>query len=270
MKFARSILLSAVTTALLFIPQVRAAPPAQPDQVQMRFEIFGFAGLHLLTNRTTVETSGTGYAITMNFTTRGLVGVFVDLDSHSDVRGTFADDRPQPRQFVSQTRRGGVDRRTRVDYGSDGVILKASTSPAVERANFVPAGEARRTVDQLTAYFIVERELAQRHSCAGTIPVFDGRLRYDLQFSDAPRQVLRGALGRAFPGPLWVCNMRRKEIAGFKDREEEASRGRIWYAWFAPLGRTVPVQMDFQTELGPVTGYLAEIRSPGVSLHLAQ
>ena len=36
------------------------------------------------------------------------------------------------------------------------------------------------TVDQLTAYFIVERQLAQRGTCTLTVPVFDGSALYNL------------------------------------------------------------------------------------------
>ena len=44
----------------------------------------------------------------------------------------------------------------------------------------IPAGQLRGTVDELTAYFIVERQLARRGSCTLNVPVFDGHGLYNL------------------------------------------------------------------------------------------
>jgi hypothetical protein len=45
-------------------------------------------------------------------------------------------------------------------------------------------------VDQLTAYFIVERQLAQRGTCTLTVPVFDGSALHNLRFTDVEREIL--------------------------------------------------------------------------------
>src|SRR5260370_21684984 len=42
---------------------------AEADRVDARFEIFGFAGLHVLTNRTTVDETADRYAISMDLDT---------------------------------------------------------------------------------------------------------------------------------------------------------------------------------------------------------
>jgi hypothetical protein len=50
----------------------------------------------------------------------------------------------------------------------------------------VAAEQIRGTVDQLTAYFILERQLAHSGSCSLTVPVFDGSGLYNLRPSYAP------------------------------------------------------------------------------------
>jgi hypothetical protein len=55
------------------------ASAAEGDRVDARFEIYGFAGFHVLTNRTSVQESGERYAIATDLDTRGLASVFVDL-----------------------------------------------------------------------------------------------------------------------------------------------------------------------------------------------
>ena len=42
----------------------------------------------------------------------------------------------------------------------------------------------RGTVDQLTAYFVLERQLAQSGRCALVVPVFDGSGLYNVRFTD--------------------------------------------------------------------------------------
>ena len=69
MIFFRFALLAAIAVALLSMPGTLMAPAAEVDRVEARFEIFGFAGLHVLTNRTTIEEWGDRYAIAMDLDT---------------------------------------------------------------------------------------------------------------------------------------------------------------------------------------------------------
>jgi hypothetical protein len=75
--------LTAIAFALFFTPGGSRAPAAETERVYARFEIFGFAGFHVLTNRTTIQEIGDRYTIAMDLDTRGLASVFVDLTSHS-------------------------------------------------------------------------------------------------------------------------------------------------------------------------------------------
>ena len=267
MRFPRYALLSALAAALLFLGfRVGAVPAPTPERMQMRFEIFGFGGLHLLTNQTHVETSAGRYAIAMDLTTRGLASVFVDLDSHSQVRGWLTGDTLRPEQFSGETRRNGTDRRSRVDYGPDGTVLSTEDSPPVEQRISLTADHTRGTVDQLTAYFLVERQLAQHASCRRVVPVFDGHRRYDLRFSDLPPEPLPEGSDPHFQGPVRLCQITRKDLDGIGDTGDGAYRGRIWYAWVGRRDQMMPVQMEFDTVLGLVTGHLAELHGRGLDL----
>src|SRR5207237_3463986 len=82
--------LTTIAFVLLFTPGGSRAPAAEIDRVDARFEIYGFAGFHVLTNRTTIQEIGDRYAITMDLDTRGLASVFVDLTCHSEAHGEVA------------------------------------------------------------------------------------------------------------------------------------------------------------------------------------
>jgi hypothetical protein len=270
MKFARYVLLSGIAAVFLCGPGTSAMPATQPNHFEMRFEIYGFAGLHVLTTRTNVETSATRYAITMDLSTRGLAGIFIDLESHSQVRGRLVGDRALPEEYSGEVRRDGTDRQARIEYGADGRVLNNWTLPGIEPAAYIATDQMRGTVDQLTAYFLVERELAHRNSCASVIPVFDGLHRYNLGFADAPPEALSGDIARSFPGPVWVCRMSRQDIAGSPDRSDGAYSGKIWYARLGQGDRMIPVQMEFDTAIGWVKGYLVEIHGGDIDFRLQQ
>src|SRR5262245_31186119 len=183
-NFARSTCQAGVAALLLCTAGLLPTTAAEPNAVNARFEIYGFAGLHVLTNRTTVEEAGDRYTITMGLDTRGLASVFVDLTSHSQVRGKLARTSAQPESYRADVRRNGDDRHYQVDYGADGSVINASTISPSARPVLVAAERIHGTVDQLTAYFLVERQLARGGPCALVVPVFDGTGLYNLRFTD--------------------------------------------------------------------------------------
>ncbi len=238
------------------------APAATADQIASRFEVFGFAGIRVLTLRSRTEENGERYAVSVDYATEGMASVFVNLTTHAEVRGRLASP-PQPDSFRADSRRNGVERHNRVDYRPDGTVIGASTPPL---PNPVTPAQARGTVDNLTAYFRLERQLARTGRCALSERVFDGRHGYDLEFSDAGRAALTPEGGQNFAGSVIACHMVRRNWPGFPDpeRNEGARSGTIWYARLLPGDLMVPVRMQMDTQLGSVDGFLAELHGRGV------
>jgi hypothetical protein len=245
------------------------ARAAEADRVDARFEIFGFAGLHVLTNRTSVEETANRYAIATDLDTRGLASVFVDLMSHSEAHGGVSGETLRPDAYRAEVRRNGVERQYRLDYQGDGTVINASTRSSAEHLLLVAAEQVRGTVDQLTAYFLLERQLARRGTCALVVPVFDGSGLYDLRFTDTKRETLTANGDQNFAGPTHVCEVVREEIVANPNKNEDTyRRGKVWYARLMAGDRMIPVRMEFETVFGGVKGYLAELRGHGVHLQL--
>jgi Protein of unknown function (DUF3108) len=270
------VFLLAVTVLLLAVPKPSAAPEAIANaahQLSLRIEVYAFLGLHVLTNLTTIDTSSGRYRITTDITTRGIASVFIDLNSHSEVHGRFVGKMPFPEAYRSDVKRNGVDRRYRIDYAAAGPVASEWAPPAVQWETPFPPAKLRGSVDQLTAYFIVERQLAERGSCTLIVPVFDGHSRYDLRFHDTAlaNAVARGPDG---PVPLHVCSVTRDDIPGIKGNHDASEgtyqKGRISYARIGPRGQMVPIRIEYDTEFGAVTGYLDELRGPDGVLHFSE
>jgi len=255
---------------VLLVAAVR--PAAAADVVDMRFEGFGPAGLHLVTTHTVIEEAPAWYQIQGDFATAGLGALFVNVANRSLTQGREVADTPQPELFESETDRNGVVQRNRVDYRSGGVPSGSSTPAPREPVTPISLGSLTGTVDNLTAYLLLERRLARGENCDLRVPVFDGRHRYDLQFSDAGNQVLSPADGQKFSGATRACHMARHEIGGFyidRNHEEGARAGTIWYAPLLP-DLAVPVRMSMETEIGEISILLAQLRGRGVNLKLME
>lgn len=254
--------------AILLLPLALTAPAAEPNRIHARFEIYGFAGLHVLTEHTTVEETADRYAITSDLATRGATRLFVDLRGRSEVRGTIAADTPSPFDYRADMRRNGTDHHYGLDYRGDGAVVDVSSPPSAKWPSF-DEGQVRGTVDQLTAYFIVERQLARRGTCALTVPVFNGAEFYSLRFTDAQRETMSADGHQDFAAPAWVCHVERKNLVENPDGNQDTYRqGTIWYARVTSGDRLEPVRMQFDTSFGIVKGYLAELHGRGVDLHL--
>jgi hypothetical protein len=271
MIFARFALQLAIAAVLLLASGALTAPGARADRIEARFEIYGFAGLHVLTNRTTVQESGGRYAIATDLDTRGLASVFVNLTSHSEVHGRLTADTPYPDAYRADVRRNGTDRHYRLDYRGDGTVTNASAQPSTDRPLLVGPEQIRGTVDQMTAYFILERQLAQSGTCALVVPVFDGSGLYDLRSTDVKRETLSAGGYQAFAGPAQVCEVVREDTQVSRNQSEDTyRRGKIWYARVLVSGQMVPVRMEYDTAFGVVKGYLAELHGRGVNLRLME
>lgn len=255
------------------VPVLLAATAPAPDRLSLRIEVYGPAGLHVVTNSAEIEESGERYNIKSFLTTRGLASVFVDITNTSEVRGRLTGNSAKPEMFRSHTVRNGVDRRDFVDYRPDGTVNGGGAPP--DGGDIVPVSAAQTpgTVDNLTAYFLIERRLGQTGNCNLTVPVYDGRHRYDLVFKDEGEETLAPESGQNYAGKARRCRMHRQEIAGFptdRGRTEGARDGTIWYGRLVQGDLYMPIRMELDTEIGRVDAFLAELHGRGANLKLIQ
>ncbi|MBV9862185.1 MAG: DUF3108 domain-containing protein [Alphaproteobacteria bacterium] len=270
----RSTALLLIAAGLLLAAAPLSPPTAadEPDRIDMRIEMYAVAGLHVMTIREGSNESGDRYELSMEMQSRGLADLFTDISSRSVAQGRIVKERLVPESLRSDTKRNGSERHTRATYGPDGALSGEVTPPFAEPRTPVKPEQLRGTIDELTAYYQLERQLARTGSCASLQRVFDGFRRYDLVFADLAPEVLKADAEHRYAGPTEVCEVTRNKIGGFpvSGQAEELAAGRMWFARLLPGPFMVPVKMEFDTELGIVTGYLAELRGRGVNLALTE
>jgi hypothetical protein len=259
--------LAAIVTTVLASLAAVAAPARASDAIELRIEVYGFAGFHVLTNRTRLFASADRYTIATDLDTRGIASVFVDLTSHSEVHGKLVRNMVQPAGYQAEVRRNGTDSYYRIDYRADGSVASDQSPPVAALQSAAATDQLRGTVDQLTAFYILERQLAQRGDCALAVPVFDGLSRYNLRFTDAGSEMLVPEGRQHFTGSTHACNVKREDVEGFPATQAGGTykRGKIWYARVG-ANQMAPVRMEFDTEFGAVQGYLGLLRGGGLDL----
>jgi hypothetical protein len=268
---AWSFMVPAAAAGALFMIAAGPLRAAGDDVIDMRFEGFGLAGMHMVTTRTEIEETPAAYSIRGDVETAGLAGLIVSLQNRSVARGRLSGGAAEPQIFDSETARNGVMQHNRVEYRPDGTPSGSSTPSPTDPVTPIDTGQLRGTVDNLTAYFLVERQLARGDSCEMIVPVFDGRHRYNLHFRDGGDQVLSPISGQNFSGRAHACRMVRQDLGGFfvdKNHKEGADSGTIWYARLLSGDIAVPVRMRMDTEIGGLDFYLAQLKGRGVDLRL--
>jgi len=258
-----------VAAALVFVALATATAHAADNAIATRFEMYGFAGAHVLSLHSRTDEDGSRYSVAIDFKTEGMAALFVDMTSHSQVSGRIVGGVAEPYAFRDQSRRNGTERHASMDYRPDGSVEAVTTPPLPDS---VPPTALRGSVDNLSAYMRLQRQLAQTGHCGLTVRVFDGRHGYDLVFTDAGRQALTPSSGQNFSGDTIACHMARRNWEGFTDNEKDegAHTGTLWYARLVPGALMVPVRMRMDTQLGVVEGLLAELHGRGVNLALMQ
>lgn len=252
-------------TLLCCAAPIAAASAA--DRIALRIDVIGPLGMRVLEMHSLLEENPGRYAVSVDFATTGLAGLVIDQKTYAVAHGQLVPGSAIPASFRNQTRRNGIERNSQVSYAADGTVQGSSSPPPL---NIVAPETARGTVDNLSAYLRLERQLAIKGSCAMTVPVFDGRQRYDLVFTDGGQQTLRPEGGQHFEGAATACKMTRyNRQVEEAEKDEGAQSGTIWYARLIPGSDMMfPVRMKLSTSIGTVDAYLADLQSSKVNLKL--
>jgi hypothetical protein len=100
---------------------------------------------------------------------------------------------------------------------------------------------------------MLSRSASQKqNACAKTLPIFDGKMRYDLVFSyKGTRRMEDGA----YRGPLYVCRVKYVQIAGHKPSKKNeldatTESTEVWMMPVADSNLVVPYYISIPTNMG--------------------
>ena len=246
-----------LTLAALF---AAAAPGAARAQGKLEAHYSAtLAGIPIGKGTWVIDITDTHYMAAASGVTTGLVRVFTGGQGTSVAHGALQAGHPLSSIYASTIIAGKKSDEVRLSL-ANGVVKEAKLDPPLETGpDRVPITEEHRkgVLDPMTASLLRTPGTGTSVSpeaCQRTLAVFDGRMRYDLQF--AFKRMDHVKAGKGYAGPVVVCAVYFSPIAGYNP-----SRAAIRYiaklrdieVWLAPIAGTrvlVPFRAQGPTPIG--------------------
>jgi hypothetical protein len=198
------------------------------------------------------------FAAVANGMTTGLLRVFATGDGKGASRGTIRGDNLAPTLFVSTINNDKRVEELKIVMSAGNIKELMVEPPTTPNPDRIPLTDAHRRgiVDPLSASLIRvpgNGDPVAPEACRRTLPVFDGRMRFDLQLSFKRIEKVEV---KGYQGPVAVCGVQFVPVAGYVPE-----RPAIKYLaaqqdiemWLAPVAGTrlvVPYKISIPTPLG--------------------
>ncbi|WP_206340785.1 DUF3108 domain-containing protein [Marinicauda algicola] len=239
---------------LAVLPSLLALAPAVPAHGTLEIEARYAATVWAIpVGRVdlTAELGADAYAARSVSEAAGLAALFTDVRIESEVEGEIAGGRAKPARYAHDEYTGRKHRR--IDMSFEGGVARSVASPDFSNWGEPPASETDRAgaIDPMTAVLLLSQSMTGRQECSGRLPVFDGRLRYDLDLRPRGREQIRT---RAWQGEAIVCDAFYEPISGYTD-EQRPDPGDLRHPltlWLAPMegGHHLPVRVQTRAGFG--------------------
>ncbi len=192
-------------------------------------------------------------------TTAGLMRVFASGQGQSAVRGGVASGQLVPSTYTSSIVTDQKHDEVRMVITSGTIKEFVADPPTVPSPDRVPLTEAHRrgVSDPMTASLMRvpgNGDTVVPQACQRTLPIFDGRMRYDLKLAFKRLDQVKSEKG--YQGPTVVCSVYFSPVAGhIPDRAalKYLMELRDIELWLAPIAGTrviAPYRVSLPTPIG--------------------
>ena len=260
------------STLLLFCGSSKDAGSAEEviarGRIWATYEV-ALAGFSLGEFRLTASFQGPSYEMQAEGRFALLTGWFYSASGSTTSTGRLTEDGPEPSTFSVRFEGGHKKEHRRVSF-ADGAVSKVSITPRKKQSHRripVMKDELEDVLDPLSATFLHAR--SSNPVCDDTLPVFDGRLRFNIVLTPKRADSLPETPS-GLSGPAAVCEVKFVPIAGHRPDNPAIkfiSQTDQIEVSFVPLPRTamyLPYSIVGPTPLGRASATLVRIKmDPG-------
>lgn len=237
-----------------------ASPSAMADgRTEIRYAV-SFAGVSVGQGALAVEVNSEGYSASGSGAVTGMLQILAPGKGTAAARGRFAGGKVLPATFTTTSESGDKweDIRLTMQNGAvkEATVLPPRTSTSKDRVK-VTEEHLRNVLDPMSAALMLvsgSGSLSGAEACNRTLPIYDGRIRYNLVFSFDRTEALKDIKG--VTGPLAVCKVNYVPVAGHRESRAKASTEQNILVWLAPVSDTrvlVPAKVTIGTKVGTLT-----------------
>jgi hypothetical protein len=207
----------------------------------------------------TIDVDDDQFSATASGATSGLLRVFASGQGNSTAHGGVSGGQPMPATYTSTIVADNKADQVRILFSGGNVKEFLADPPTTPNPDRVPLTDASRknVFDPMTASLIRvsgNGDTFVPEACQRTIPIFDGRMRYDLQL--AFKRLDKVKSERGYQGTVVVCAVYFSPVAGHvPDRNtiKYLVAQREMEMWLAPIAGTrlmVPFRAQVPTPIG--------------------
>jgi hypothetical protein len=249
-------------TALVLIPALIAFAAADAARAQGRLDaryVATLGGVSLGKGAWLVDIREDSFTSAISGATSGVLRLISSGRGSSASRGTVSDGRPTPSSYSSTIETSKKYDEVRMVLSGGNVKEFIAEPPNTPNPERIPISEAHRrgVQDPMTASILRvpgNGNTFVPQACNRTLPIFDGRMRYDLQLAFKRLDKVRSEKG--YQGTVVVCSVHFLPIAGHvPDRAviKYLTALRDIEIWLAPIAGTrlmVPYRISLSTPFG--------------------
>ncbi|XSG82058.1 MAG: DUF3108 domain-containing protein [Methyloligella sp. ZOD6] len=207
----------------------------------------------------TTTIQGTAYRTTGEGNFSILEGLLYKWRGTTTSTGRVTTDGIQPAQYLLSYRGGKAVEEVRMSFAK-GTVTELDLVPRkTPKPDTVPitAKQLQNSLDPMSAAFLFARSADTSGDvdvCRQTVPVFDGRTRFDIKLS--PKRRVQIPKGGAYAGPAVVCKAKYVPISGHRPSNDgvrmlsATDEIEIWMVPMSGTGLYVPYKVSIPTSIG--------------------
>jgi hypothetical protein len=245
-------------TALLLAAHATCAS-AQTTHLEAAYSVY-LTGLSIGRAQVNIKFTEDGFVAVGSAKSSGLIRLVSKGDGSATVRGSLKANRVIASTFSGRYNSSRREQKIELSV-TNGVAEVISIQPPLNTdKGRVPITDESRTnvVDPMSAMLalIAKGDLLSPESCNRTLPIFDGRYRFNVVLSYARDE--KSITAEGYQGPTIVCRARYVPIAGHRDREtvKQMADSHDMFVWLAPVSGTrvlAPIKASVATPIGTFT-----------------
>jgi hypothetical protein len=218
-KLAKAEQTAALAPEMMTLFQDQTFPYEQEaDQtIKIEYVVF-FGGFHLATLQFSGSITDNVYKIRSAIQTEGVADALAKTTADIGSQGVVDQKYVRPTLYNSDVTDANQRQLVSMVY-EDFIAEQASSFPEYNLERFPVADEMKvDTVDPISAIMFILQGSAvtSDNACGGTIPIFDGRRRFNISLEHVDTEEVSTGKNGAFKGEAYKCWVGYKKIAGFK------------------------------------------------------
>jgi hypothetical protein len=258
---------AAAASALLLAIPSQAQTPASAGELTLSLAYDGKLYVRILSVELEQSAGKKSFQSKLRVMAQGPLALFKKLDVRASAQGALDRGAAKPAEFEYVSKSGKKERSLSADW--TGKDVETSASPAFASMGDPPASRSQRleSADPLTQ--LMRLALAEQ-PCAGSVRIYDGKQRYNLNMTNLGAGKLDEAQKTmGLEAPI-RCQARYEKVAGFKLNKTEAEKDAvslrdmtIGFARVGAEGPWVIANLTIDTGLGPAKLNLSRMKVTG-------